>query len=289
GRQWDLASADLIDYARERGWCKGSADFDFAGCYSEPIYTRAGAGISRQACTTGLLQNEHGKLTLPTIFGLLRTHADATPLRKRESLRLTGKDIQVNSSPMKDTGEWTPDRAIFGAQVCMHTGWGPVRESQSVGSMVARLDDSWDEIWATGTSAPCTGIFKPVWMDVDLPDLGPSPRGTYDGKSLWWRHEMLHREVLRDYPRRMKVYSAQRDALESQFLAGAQAVRGLSKQERLDFSTACFEKAGQASAEWLKMVQMTVPQRTLRLYYRLAWKKINRRAQLEPVAIAKEG
>jgi dipeptidase len=48
GSQFDLASADLVSYARGKGWTKGSGDFDFARDYSDFIYTNFGRG--RQRC-----------------------------------------------------------------------------------------------------------------------------------------------------------------------------------------------------------------------------------------------
>ena len=40
GKSWDKASKNLVSLAIEKGWCKNEDDFDFARCYSEPIYTR---------------------------------------------------------------------------------------------------------------------------------------------------------------------------------------------------------------------------------------------------------
>lgn len=269
GGRWDMASADLVEHALERGWCKSTKNFDFASCYSEPIYTRAGAGLARQACTMRLLQKNKGKLTPQSLFGLLRSHE----VRK-------GIGAQANLNPSDGEAGWTPDRAISGAQVCMHTGWGPIRESQSVGSMVARLDESL-EIWATGTSAPCTSIFKPIWLDAGLPALGASPQGTYDEKSLWWRHEMLHREVLLDYRPRLAAYVDQRDGLENEFVARAEALRGSGVSERRKFTAECFEKADQALAQWLQSVCAIAPKHAPRFYYRAAWKNINRRGKMK--------
>jgi secernin len=270
GSRFDLVSKDLVNYALQRGWCKKVQDFDFARCYSDLIYTRGGAGAPRQVCTTNLLQKEHGKLTLESFFALLRTHN--VPVRK-------GVGAQANFSSSESAG-WTPDRAILGAQVCMHTGWGPVRESNSAGSLVARLNGT-DEYWVTGTSTPCTGIFKPVWIDAGLPDLGPSPAGTYDDRSLWWRHEILHREVLRDFPRRLAAYAESRDSLEKKFLLDAQPARIQSSEKRLDYSAACFEQACKASEGWLAAVRAEAPKRVPRFYYRLAWNNVNRRANMQ--------
>ena len=91
--------------------------------------------------------------------------------------------------------------------------------------------------WLTGTSAPCTGIFKPVYLGgAGLPDLGPEPTGDYDPESLWWTHERLHRAVIRDYATRLPLYRAERDALEAKFLSEAAEIyekyRGASEEKR---------------------------------------------------------
>ncbi len=81
----------------------------------------------------------------------------------------------------------------------MHASLGPIRGSQTVGSMVSKLQpDGLCTHWLTGTAAPCTGIFKPMWVDA-VPDVGALPTGSYDEASLFWQHEMLHREVLRAF------------------------------------------------------------------------------------------
>ncbi|MCC6955983.1 MAG: C69 family dipeptidase, partial [Anaerolineales bacterium] len=54
--EWDLASKDLVNYAVERGWCKGRSDFDFARCYSEPLYTTFSDCRARCARSRALLE-----------------------------------------------------------------------------------------------------------------------------------------------------------------------------------------------------------------------------------------
>lgn len=56
--------------------------------------------------------------------------------------------------------------AVTGADLCMHAGFGPVRISQSVGSLVSHLRPDGATHWVTATSTPCTAVFKPVWLDT---------------------------------------------------------------------------------------------------------------------------
>lgn len=254
GNNWDLASDGLVDYALERGWCKREEDFHFGKCYSDFLYTRFSYAHQRQQRTSALLQAEKGAITPRTMMTILRDH-DA------------GRDTR-----------WTPARGIFWASVCCHAGPGPVRISQTVGSMVSHLTASTHTHWLTGTSAPCTSVFKPVWIDTGLPDLGPPPTARYDKAALWWRHEALHREVLRDYSTRLPLFDDEREALESVFLSDAEEMVSEPSETRAAFTARCFEQADQALLNWRTRAHETDLKRRLPVYYALAWRKVNREA-----------
>lgn len=255
GEQWDLGSADLEDYARKRGWWKRGGDFHFARAYSDFLYTRFSDAGNRRTCTTDALLNKKGDVSAATMIDLLRSHHTATG------------------------AGWSPDAAITGADVCMHAGFGPIRGSQSTGSLVSSLSADEHLLWVTGTSAPCTGIFKPVWMDAGLADLGAVPGGVYDTQSDWWQHERLHRAVLKNHPGRLAAYRAERDTLEAEFLTGSLALRGKPAADRLAYSAECFRRARAAEAGWLKAAQSVAPRSTA-FYYQLAWNGFNRQAGL---------
>ncbi len=256
GSKWDLASDGLVDYAIEQRWCKGKDDFDFGRCYSDFLYTRFSDGRKRQRRTSELLEINKGRISVATMMAILRDH---------------GPDASA---------EWTPGHGIAGADVCMHAGFGPIRVSHTTGSMISRLMPQVDTHWVTGTSTPCTGIFKPVWIDAGLPDLGPMPSGHYDKAALWWRHEILHREVLRDYATRISLYRDDRDTLEDRFLreAGIHAAKGV--EERAAFSRSCFIETDEATSEWIHRVREAELKSHLPVYYALAWRGFNREARL---------
>jgi len=174
--------------------------------------------------------------------------------------------------------------------ICAHAGFGPTRPSQSVGAMVAHLIPGMPVVWVTGTSAPCTGIFKPVFLNgaglPSIPGLDREPTGTYDPRTLWWNHERLHRQVIRDYATRMPVYREERDALEASFLQEAAEMvaryRDVSSEERAEplraFSASCFERAAEATERWIEAVKnIPVRHRPPRLFS-LAWDRFNREA-----------
>jgi len=90
---------------------------------------------------------------------------------------------------------------------CMHAG-GLLAASQTTGSLVVELGPEGVSAWATGTAAPCTGLFKPVAVDQPM-ELG---------SSLWWSHEVLHRSCIRD-PSGAMGFTTERDAVEARWLA----------------------------------------------------------------------
>jgi dipeptidase len=165
-------------------------------------------------------------------------------------------------------------------KVCAHAGFGPIRVSQTTGSMISHLAPEVQTHYVTGTAAPCTSVFKPVWLGAQLPDNGPVPTGTYDESSLFWRHEALHRATLRDYGTRIGMYRDERDALERRFIEGARACRDWSQNERAAYSAECFVEASDAEARWTERVMAHEPVTRPGLLYRFAWRRFKRKARM---------
>jgi secernin len=258
GSEWDLASPELVGNAVKHGWCKDSNDFHFARCYSDFLYTRFSACSSRRQRSTILLDDAKGKLSIPDLMAALRDHGE------------TG------------TRPWRPDRGVTGATVCMHAGFGPVRGSQTVGSIVSHLDPVHQTHFVTGTAAPCTSLFKPVWLDAGLPDIGPEPNGKFDPSTMFWRHEQIHRLTLIDYPERIKLYQSQRDELEAEFVAKALKSAGCAPAEKAEIPAHCFQLAKEAEVDWLEQLVLEQDKRPAGhkknyLLYNLAWSGFNRR------------
>jgi len=252
GNEWDLASPDLVTYAVRKGWCRGRDDFDFARCYSDRLYTTFSNCRGRCQITAGLLAAQRGGITPGTVISVLRDHGERA-----------GPD-------------WRPDRGLTGPTVCMHAAFGPIRFSQTTGSLVCHLHPRHPTHLVTATAAPCTGLFKPVWLDAPLPDSGPQPAAVYDPATLFWRHERLHRVTLRDYPTRIRLYHAERDALEAQFLAGALDRAADTPDERAAFAAGCFAQAGEAEARWLEQVSGAEARSRPNRLYSLSWNRVSR-------------
>ena len=254
GGRWDLASADLVSHAVARRWCRGRDDFDFGRCYSDFLFTRFSDARRRQCRTGEFLEARKGRLTIADLMSVLRDHGPAA-----------GPD-------------WSPARGFKGADVCDHAGFGPIRRSQSTGSLVSHLAPGLQTHFLTGTSAPCTSIFKPGWLGADLPDRGPAPTGTYDEAALFWRHEALHRATLHNYAGNMPLYAADRDALESRFVKEAMSLRDQSPEKRAAFSTGCFAEADEAEAAWRTRISEAGLPDTRPFLYASAWRGFERAA-----------
>lgn len=254
GSQFDMASDGLIRTAVDKGWCKSDADFNFARCYSDFLYTTASDGRKRQVCTSNHLINHSGKITASHMISFLQNHVgDAKP-------------------------GWAPSGPPAGADVCMHVGYGPIRLNQTTASMVTTYDPAGQTHWMTGTSAPCLSLFKPIWMDAGLPDMGPQARGVYTPGSLWWLGEDLHRTVMQDYATRRAAFLPERNALQNEFLAGAESRCSEESAQRFEFSQACFGHSRAALEAWIAKVRALPVVHKPNPFYTSSWQKIDRDA-----------
>lgn len=155
------------------------------------------------------------------------------------------------------------------AAPCMHAG-GLAAASQSTASWVAELlPDGNHRHWVTATSAPCTGLFKPVRVTEPL-DLGPEPLDRYDARTVWWRHEVFHRAVLRDPVRLLDRFAAERDEVERRWIA--------DRPTPAD----AFAEADDLLARWTALTIDPAGRDTRPPWVRYYWRTRNRRAGLPP-------
>ncbi len=252
GAEFDRAHPELLDTARRRGWCRAGETFDFARCFSDRWMTFFAAGHRRRRRSLALLDQRQSRVDA-VAMALLRDHGPGT---------------------------YRPDAHLRLDRICAHSANPLTRHAaQTTGSLVAVLHPDEQQYWVTGTAAPCTGLFKPVWLEGDvLPsDLGtPGPR--YDAESLWWRHERLHRLVLEDYPHRLGVYGRDRDQLEAGW---REVARNTPVQERFNLTKNAFAQARQATEAWAQQVADTPATRRPSWPYRIYWRRQNRQAGID--------
>jgi dipeptidase len=201
----------------------------------------------------------------------LRTRVSRGRVRRRrvEALVVGAKGPGDLMRALRDHGDGSaaPDYSwLTGAMgaPCMHAG-GVLASSQTTASWVAALRPSGASHWATGTAAPCLGLFKPVCVDTPV-DLGSPPRDQDDGTSLWWRHERLHRRVVRDPEPLGRLFLDERDALESSWLNEAPP------------SAEAFVEGDRRLAEWTGRVQSADARDRRPRHVRRYWRRRDRRA-----------
>ena len=247
GRGAERVSADLGVHAAAQGWTDAQGRFDFAERLLDPVRDAASFGRGRCARGTALLEQSRGGLTPAHMMAILRDHGE-----------------EAEHEPA-----WTP-AATARRTLCMHAAQGP-RRSQSVGSMMSDLGGARPVHWMTGTSAPCLSLFKPVLFETNLPPQGPAPSDRWDSESLWWRHERLHRAVLEDYAVRAPLIVVERDAIEVDFQARIEAVRGGPVEELKAVVQACWLEAEAAEARWAARIARLGPAQSRRR----SWARLN--------------
>ena len=161
----------------------------FADRHTDRIKTWASRCRTRQALTSKAARAAHGAGDL---MAILRDHGDG------------------RTSPRYD---WITGGI---SAPCVYPG-GLVVNSQTTGSWVSELGPEGARHWATATAAPCTSLFKPVEVTEPLL-LGPTPTDVADPDSLWWRHERLHRAVMRNPDRLTPLFTDERDEVERRWL-----------------------------------------------------------------------
>ena len=250
GEEFDESHPDLIDTARQRGWLKSGETFHFARCYSDWFYTTFSASGRRRSRSLELVGNIKGKLNTAAAFQILRDHHEP---------------------------EYRPDSHFLGNRICAHAANKLARNaSQTTGSLVAHLAPGAQTYWATGTAAPCTSVFKPIWFEKEvLPGLGIEPGNRFDPDSLWWRHEQLHRRMLLNYPDWIKHYSAERDGLENLLVQDAAQI---SSGSRAEFTQHAFLRVMDFTHQWIKNLNAHPAAKRTRWHYRRYWQKQNHKA-----------
>ena len=157
------------------------------------------------------------------------------------------------------------------AAPCMHGG-GVMANSQTTASWVSDLRPPTERHWATGTAAPCTGLFKPLTVTAPV-DLGAFPTDRDDG-SLWWRHEHLHRRAVANPEVLFPRFTAERDRIELSWLAdpptGAEA----------------FAAADDLLARWTRQVTLDPAPDVRPVWARRYWAKRNTWAGLGDITAA---
>jgi dipeptidase len=252
GEIYDESHPELVETARKNGWLKPGQTFHFARCFSDWFYTTFSASRRRTRRSLEMVDTCRGVLDVASAVRILRDHHG-------ESYR--------------------PDAHFLGNRICAHAANKLARNAtQTTGSLIAHLKADRHTYFATGTAAPCTAIFKPIWLNQHtLPDIGPIPDGLFNSESLWWSHEKLHRSVLLDYQNRIRIFSRARDRMENAWIQDAFQA---PFDQHWEMTQNAFRQAGQKTREWTAQVQSRPVQQSGKWTYGRYWKNQNRKASI---------
>jgi secernin len=248
------------------------------------VLETAGRRWAVEEVTTGARSISNG-LTIP---GFADRHADR--LRTRVSACATRRELTEGRASraegpgdlmaaLRDHGpgglRYSPVNGAMAAP-CMHAG-GLLAASQTTASWVAELTPAGTRHWVTATAAPCTSLFKPVRVHEPL-DLGPEPTDVFDAATPWWRHERLHRLVLRDPARLLPPLAAERDGIERAWLAEPPS------------PSAAFRQADDLTDRWLRRASADAVDDRRPVWVRRYWRRRDLRAGMPrrpaPVRVA---
>ena len=87
-------------------------------------------------------------------------------------------------------------------------------------------------------------------------NIETKPDGQYDANSIWWQHELLHREILKDFDNRSRMIQPGRDDFEHRWIETALQKLKSSKQEKMKISDQAFHEAAALTQDWTEQVKM---------------------------------
>jgi secernin len=255
GEQYDRVHPELIETASRKGFLKKGEDLDFAACFSDRFYTYFAQGKKRSTRGRELLEQKGAGIELKDMIDVLTDHG-----------------AQAND----EGGE-----LLFGGlgQICMHAVDPLISSSQTTASLAVELSPGRPRAFFTGTSAPCTSVFRPVAFDVEAHQNPPEPGLVFAKGSLWWEHELLHRELLRGFYR-LAQYRKQADEYQAKLLSQTQSQSGPNPESYAGVAAAAWEQAIDQTRQWHSAV-VDLPRRDNRSL-RTKWlhRKLDKAANL---------
>jgi secernin len=257
GSNAERVSPGLNALVRTYGW-NGEDKPVYAELIADPKTQHIGQSAARRSRATSLLASSSGQLTVGSMMRILRDHGSDDPCSSR----------------------WHPQNEPK-RTLCLHA-LSEQYPAQTTGSLISELHKEHPIHWVTGTAAPCTSIFKPVLLGVPLPFAGPRPTDRFDPKSLWWRHEWLHRAALMgDFAKFLDDIQDERAALEERFRVGVNAVLcGGSPADRTEMIVRCWKEAAETEERWLKRIEAAHSES--HPPYRSSWERMMRVAGMSP-------
>jgi len=246
GSKYDRAHPELIKHAREKGWCKSEADFDFARCYKDKLFTHFSGSGERHSCSHQELEAQRGKIDAALMMQVLRSHHPAAQGR------------QFQQASLKS--------------VCMHGGG--IIGDHTTGSYVACLSEKGSLYWVTGASTPCLAMFKPLWFMDNNPVVFREDQ-QQEAVGYWMQREKFHRMVLNGQIVNLESYYEKRDQLEKSWLETAAKLEAESASDstKIEFMTEAWRQEAKVIQRCISDHQHQPIRRRGNPYFRSYWRR----------------
>ena len=245
GRSFDRAHPELVSHAVQKGWCKSEEDFDFARCYSDPLFTYFSGARTRRQITQSRLEDNLGSIDTSLMRDILRSHYPSV------------EGHQYQRASLKS--------------VCMHAG-APIGD-HTTGSYVVTLGDRCT-YWVTGSSTPCLSLFKPLWLNTKE-GIPFGEEETEKAQEFWRKRELLHRMVIAHQLQDLPGYLAERDRLEESWMKMVDSVDqgpdGISEMKRI--MDLAWEQEDELVTRTLKENETNPPRLKGNPYYKRYWRR----------------
>ena len=172
GTDWNRLSPLAEHHARENGWHTGKARFNFGEAYCDFPARASGRGIQRSARSCAVLNSRIGEIDTRTMMALLRDHSDG-------------------DSPDEP---FCPEMPAS-ISICVH--YLGERLGNTAASLVADLcsDGSRLPVYWCSLYSPCLGIFLPMFIEGQVPQVLSIGNAQPSDESPWWLFRALERSV----------------------------------------------------------------------------------------------
>jgi len=291
---YDHNSDNFGEYAKSKNWIssegiKGYERLNPKKVYTSHFLTHFSGAKKRRNRSFELMDKEKGKLDVLNITNILRDHF---PGKSSQVVNFCSSCLakvfvsDVLNEVSKRNKKYHPSYGS-NADICMHAANSIIRKSQTTGSMIVELTkDKKILIYATGTSAPCISIFKPLFLGYKMiPTENYHTGKFYDEKSVWWKHEKFHRLFLTNYKKFIEEYSHERNELEKEFINESTKfvtknakLKYYTKDEIYKFSLSCFKGAQDFTDKWIEKLSKIKGRKIF--FYTNYWNKLSRRNRL---------
>jgi secernin len=242
--QWANGSADIREFARDRGWWNPDrGDFDFALAYSDHEHYARQVSHIRRMRSLQLLHHHKNAINVPVMMSILRDHYEDTFLQ--------GPQFHP----------FLPDFHTL----CMHDSPAGFTWGNTATSLVIEIDQEdpcTSPCWVCYLP-PCTGIYMPYGLSASLPEVvtragtaglsvqpaPEAPADQYSESSLWWRFNCMVDEIKKDPLRRRNHVRTLFDPIEKRNLERIEKLVNKPPETRQrEFSTAVRNQVADVTA-----------------------------------------